>query len=757
VAPNIPHIRRWFGIAAIALALVVAGVYLYRRWRLHHLAQAVPGKIDVQIRQAAEGFTISKSEAGRTLFTVRAGKAIQYKQGGRAELHDVTITVYGRDSQRFDQIYGADFEYDPLSGIVAAKGEVQIDLETNPEGLENPDQTRPKEFKNPIHVKVTGLLFDQKTGNAETPGAVEFRVAEAYGSAVGASYHAREGVLNLKSKVNLVLTNGAAATLNATRAVIHREPRQIDFENPQVVRGRQHFDADQISLFLRPNSTIERAIATGNIRIHPEDDGGLTASAERAELLTERGQNNLQTVTFSGGVQVKSGDGQALQGDAGRVTLKFTGKNVLSTALAESNVRIVQQPPQESSVPGSQGAPQALEVDAPAIDFAFAPGGRLRNATTSGAAQILIAPVGAPPNQGTVITAGKFNAEFDARNRLKSTRVAPEARIVNRSPGQPDRVSTSDSLDASFRPAGGIESIVQRGHVAYVDASLHASGEEARYVPADHTLYLSGSPRVVENGMTTTAQTMRINRATGEAFAEGDVKSTYSSLQPQPDGALLASSDPIHVTARSVTTHRSPAVATYTGDARLWQRANVIEAPTIEFNREQRTVVARAEGQQRVSTAFVQSDAQRKQTPVAITSEHLSYADKDRKARFEGHVVVKSADVTVTANQIDAYLRSRGTAAGSPNPERDQPSQLERIVADGNVQIVEAQRRAQGNHLVYTASEEKFVLTGGPPSIFDAEHGKVTGSSLTFYKRDDRVLVEGEAGSPTTTQTRVAR
>jgi hypothetical protein len=59
--------------------------------------------------------------------------------------------------------------------------------------------------------------------------------------------------------------------------------------------------------------------------------------------------------------------------------------------------------------------------------------------------------------------------------------------------------------------------------------------------------------------------------------------------------------------------------------------------------------------------------------------------------------------------------------------------------------------------LEYLAADEKFVLTGGSPSIFDAEHGKITGDSLTFFRRDDRVLVEGRETSPTTTRTRVAR
>jgi len=49
------------------------------------------------------------------------------------------------------------------------------------------------------------------------------------------------------------------------------------------------------------------------------------------------------------------------------------------------------------------------------------------------------------------------------------------------------------------------------------------------------------------------------------------------------------------------------------------------------------------------------------------------------------------------------------------------------------------------------------VLKGGPPSIFDAEQGKITGVSLTFFRHDDRVLVEGNNSSPAVTQTRVAR
>ena len=64
--------------------------------------------------------------------------------------------------------------------------------------------------------------------------------------------------------------------------------------------------------------------------------------------------------------------------------------------------------------------------------------------------------------------------------------------------------------------------------------SGQAWATRARYTPADRILLLSGSPRVEDGGMTTTARSMRMDRSTGDAFAEGDVKSTYSDLKAQP-------------------------------------------------------------------------------------------------------------------------------------------------------------------------------------------------------------------------------
>jgi lipopolysaccharide export system protein LptA len=748
----VSRLRRWFAAIAIAAVLVVAGAYFYARWRVRNALKEVPAKLGIEIQQTAQGFTVSRSEEGRTIFKIQASKAIQLKEGGVTELHDVAITLYGRDSSRFDQIYGEDFTYNPQTGDVTAQGEVRIDLEANPEGVSSPDQAPPKELKNPIHLRTSGLVFNQKSGNAYTKEKAEFRIPEANGTAVGVSYLAKNNVLTLQSQVNINFTGSAPAKLTAARGTITKTPRAVVLEQPRLQSAAQRSQADQATLFLRPDNTLDRLLAKGNVQMDSAGPQPSHARAEQVELLIQQQpQDTLRTAIFSGNVHIEQAGNQPMQGDAGRVVMDFTGKNLVSKVHAEENVKLLQHQPASSPAASAQD----LELTAPAVDFFLAAGRRLDRAETSASAQIAIRPNGPGINQQTLVTAGKFEARLDTLGQLSSLHGAPDARIVTSAAGQPDRVSTSQTLDVVFRQGHGIESMVQQGSVAYVDGDRKAWADRARYTPADLMLVMTGSPRVSEGGMTTTARTMRLNRATGDAFADGEVKSTYSDLKPQPGGALLASSTPIHVTARNMTAHRTPAIALYTGDARLWQDANIVEAPSIQFDRDHRSVLAQSSGTQPVSTVLVQVGKDGKVTPMTITSARLTYTDNERKAHFEGGVRAEGADVTVTCRQADVFLQARSQGVAEQGPAG--PSKIDHMVAQGQVVVAQPSRRATGDQLVYTAASDQFVMTGGSPSIFDAERGKITGVSLTFFRHDDRVLVEGDSSSPTVTHTRVAR
>jgi lipopolysaccharide export system protein LptA len=819
------RLRRWLAVMAVLFIAMVAGTYFYARQRQRNVLKEIPHKLGFDIKQTAAGFQFSKSDGKRTLFTVQASNLTQFKLDGSAELHNVSIVLYGRDSSRFDQIYGDDFTYDKKSGDVTAHGEVQIDLEANPTGETGPDQGTPKELKNPIHLKTRDLVFNQNSGDASTAARVDFRTPQASGWAVGVQYSGKTNLLTLVSQIHVMLGGQDASSLFATHGSITRDPREIVLDHPRMVRpGLERksgtVQAEHATFFLGPDNNVQRVWATGNVNAEGAGQNAdqTSARADEAEMLLTGKQNLLRTATLTGNVHVERIGSQPMQGDAGRAILDFLGQNQLQKVHAAEGVRLAQHAARTDRPAKDASPPQDFDITAPVIDFFVAEGRRLDHAETSGAAQIIISPspvqnsspLGAKTSaqasaQRTVITAGRFDAKFaatpDGSSRLTSIHGAPDAKIVNLALGLPDRVSTSHMLDATFLPEGGIASIIQQGSVAYSDGQApnkrtQASADEALYTPSDRILVLSGSPRVSEGGMITTASTIRINRSSDEAFADGDVKSTYSELKAQPNGALLASASPIHVTAASMTARNSPAVALYQGNARLWQDGNIIEAPSIQFDRDRRFLVAQGTTAQPVSTVLVQArplqpgsvqprpdqpgKAQPDQvqpggaqagkehkakarseekpgetSPVTITSARLTYADADRLAHYEGGVVAKGTSFTASSNTMDVYLLPRSQT--SSNQQLAGPGQLDHMVAQGNVIVQQPGRRAEGHTLVYTAADDKFVLTGGPPSIFDAERGKITGVSLTFFRGDDRVLVEGEASTPVVTQTRVAK
>ncbi len=814
---KIYRLRRILAVTAMLLIVVVAGMYFYARSKAMNVLNQIPGKIGYDIKQTANGFQFSKSDGKRTLFTIQASNVKEFKVNGNAELHNVSIVLYGRDSSRFDQIYGDDFAFNQTTGDVTAKGDVQIDLVANPAGLASPDQSTPKELKNPIHLKTSDLVFNKNSGNASTDARVEFRTPQASGWAIGVKYTGKSNTLTLTSQIHIVLTGPNAAVIEAERGVITNEPREIILEHPRLSREGGTVQAEEALFHLGHDNQVERVLATGNVTTvtrlqnskstvavanNPDAKNSAAQSqssemrsrSDRAEFLLAGKEDLLRTAILTGNVHVEQSGPQPLYGNAGRVILDFAGHNELQKVHALDGVHLTQkaQNGNKSAASGMASGPQDFELTAPIIDFTVAQGHILEHAVTSGAAQITIAQaqegnlsVQASQAQQTVVTAGTFQARFataEGRNRLTSIHGEPGARIVNSTPGQPDRVSTSDSVDAAFLPQGGMDSVTQLGNVAYTDNQppekrMQAWANTARYTPTDQMLVLTGNPRVIDGGMQTTAKTIRINRATGDALADGTVKSTYSELKEQPNGALLASSSPIHVTARSMTAHSAAGTALYSGNARLWQDANVIEAPTLEFDRDRRFVTAQGTDAQPVQTILVQTrkakvevspSAAKKEgnkagkssptagsSPISITAAKLTYGDSERRVHYEGGVVAKAADFTATAGSADAYLLSRSQT--STNQSLAGPGQLDRMIAQDDVVIQQPNRRADGQKLVYTAADDKFVLIGGPPSIFDAEQGKITGVSLTFFRRDDRVLVEGGVGTPVVTQTRVAR
>ena len=785
---SLAQVRKWLVVGVCVLVVAVTISYWVARSRVAPVLHNVPQQLGIDIQQTSDGFSLSKSEGGRTIYTIKASKAVQFKQGGHAELKNVDIVVYGKNHDRYDQIYGDHFTYDQDTGDIKAIGEVHIDLQGNAEGPSKPDQATPAELKNPLHLVTHSLSFNQKTGIAQTDDVVTFQTEQASGSAKGAYYDSKQNELELKSDVHIVTSGDHPAVITGSSGSIQKQPRQAVLTNARIDQPDRTLTADKGTLLFSPDNTVQHVVAEGNVHVQTRGASLIDVYGPRGDL-NMGPKNSIEQAIISGGARFDTQGGSAAHGSADTFIVDFLDQNQPSKFHMVKNARMKQDPQPGKS--GSGGQP--MEIAADQLDFLLANGNLIKTGDTVGKASITILPMppgmkaAKPANPGqemggsnstTVATAGKFHATFDDNNRIQTLHGWPNSKIVSTAPGEPNKTSTADKLDVTFSPDGGVQKLIQTGNFEYHEPGPNpqtggraAYADMATYTPSDEILILTGSPRIIDGGMTTTAVHVRMNRQTGDGYADDDVKTTYSDLKPQPNGALLANSDPIHVTAQHMTGTKQPGVAHYTGNVRLWQTGNVVRAPKMDFDNEKRSIYAESDKTQTVSSLFIQQSQDGKITPVDVTADKLTYIDEERRARYTGNVIAKSPTATVTTEQLDIFLKQadpdaeKSSAAtqtaqkskGPSLPGSDQPSQIDHMIATGKVVVTEPNRRAVGDKLVYTADDAKYFLTGKSPSIFDAEHGTVWGDSLTFYNHDDRVLVESKRSSPTITRARTTK
>jgi lipopolysaccharide export system protein LptA len=764
VAFSISRLRLWLGLSALLMVLVVAGFYLYARYRVERAVRHLPGKLGVNIQQTTNGFTYSQAVGGRTIYAISASNAVRYKRDGKAELHNVHIVSYGRQSDRLDEISGDDFEYDSQSGDVTAKGQVSIVLQATEPGTSSPGVT-PQRIGSVVHLQTSGLVFNQKTGIAHTSDKITFELPQGAGSAVGANYDSRQNTFQLFSNVQLLTGGPKPANLQATTAVFTSESHELTLTSLRVQSGIRRLETQHLVLHLRPDNTVESADATGGVNGRVEGTRSAQIQAANADF-TFGSQNDARTGRLTGGVSWATSGATASHGNAGQVLLTFGSDNHIKSAQLRDHVDLVQ-------LAANPDTGQGTEFRGDGLDVQVGGGTNLETANSVGAAQILMSNVqtvnasgtAAPRPAGkTLITASRFDAKFSPDNRLSALAGTAPVKIVSSTAGKPDRVSQSQELLATFTKGKTqvLEELIQTGDVQIQDGKRNATAESAIYNQSADSMTLSGNVRYTDpsSGSALTSTSLVLNRARGETTASGEVKTTYVEQKGQPSGAMLSPSQSIHVTAQQMLANDASGEVRYSGDARLWQGGNIVEAPTLEFNRSARALNAQAEGSSRVSTVFVQPDKNGKQAPVEVTSDNLHYDDSSRKAIFDGDILLRSADSRLRASKAVVTLRSEGgTTKPSKTAPSNAPSQVQTIEATGNVLLQQPGRRATGTHLVYTDDEEKFVLTGSPgipPSIFDAEHGQVTGVSLTFFTRDDRVLVDS-SNSISITQTRLKK
>src|ERR1700690_2159488 len=93
---------RWSLAAAGFLALIVAGVYLRNVWLARQAEKKAPPAVPSTVQARSNEFSFSKVEGQKTIYTVKASRATEFKEGNLDLLEDVDIVVFGRKGDRND-------------------------------------------------------------------------------------------------------------------------------------------------------------------------------------------------------------------------------------------------------------------------------------------------------------------------------------------------------------------------------------------------------------------------------------------------------------------------------------------------------------------------------------------------------------------------------------------------------------------------------------------------------------------------------
>lgn len=820
---TIERIRTAVLIAGVLL-LIALGVFLtIGRWRSPFNRRDLPKKLGIDIRQEENGFTQAAFSAAHAKFKITASKVEQLKDN-RVRLHIVKIEMYDPKSGAADRIEGSEFEYDQQSGVAKAAGPVEITLNrpkdsTAPrkpnQPVKKPGRAKaasapaapPSNDQNQIHVRTSGLTFDQSSGVASTSEHVDFDLAEGSGSSMGASYNSQNGTLVLDRAVELDARRGADPIhLQAQHAEFNRDTNVCRLQSA-IARfrngGARTADA---SVLFRDDGTAIQLDASHGLELTTANGGHLAAPTGHLEFDDD---NQPRVGHLEGGVLIDSDrDGSTLHGSAPTADLQFDENGLLRQAHLERNVHFVSHRDTDS-------ARGLLHVQrdwtSPVADLTFREidKGQLALDSIHGTGGVVVMSESHGP-QDTVasarMSADDVKGSFGPDSALSAMIGTGHARMEQTSTTGTRQTTSGDRLEVHFdtrrrdntppanqkagSPVGGseIESATVTGNVVLFQQpaaksgageppALQATAARADYEGSGQWLHLTGNPRVENGGLQLTADKIDVARASDDAFAHGNVKATWfgdtakPGSKPEPHATKepgFGGQGPAHIVAAEAQLHQQTGEATFRGNVRLWQQANSVAAPVLVLDRTKETLVARtanpAEPVRVVllsSSTVGQGKSGKSDTPsvVRVRGGDLKYSDAERKAWMKGGVVgaavAETGDATIRSSELEITLLPPGNHAA-----RDGGSaQVDTMTARGQVAVVSQGRQGTGEQLAYSSQSGEYVLTGtaaSPPRMTDPTRGTVTGGALRFNSRDDSVNVEGD-GRETTTDTTVPK
>ena len=530
--------------------------------------------------------------------------------------------------------------------------------------------------------------------------------------------------------------------IRSESALFEKQDHRVAFNNTVIItQGSDEMRANHMLGLLTEEDKFERIEARGNSYLKQTDK----AEIKSADMDFFFDQQRLTRAVATGEAYVRSLGSESLK-EARAASLEAifapmeTG-SAIHTITATGNANLQMHAPKAKD---EKTNPTERELTANQVVMNFYPDGRnIAFAQANENAVMKVTPIRAEKGADKkTIYAPQMTADFfEEGNRVKTftatggVKVELEATVAN---AHPLRLTTSKILTADFvADSQDVETLIQQGDFKYNEGDRNAVAEAATYKGQTEFLMLRGKrPMVWDAKGRTQADEIDYDHMKDESYARGDVRTTYYSRETTNHSTPFKNTkSPILITAEKGEARNKDGIAVYTGNARGWQDDNFVKADRIELYQNDKRMVATG----KVESALyqVRKETERSKSEVVpgfATADRMTYSDADRIVHYDGSVKARQGTDQIDASVVDVQLMK-------------ETNEVDRLTAEGNVALAQPGRRGTGDKLVYTSADGRAVLVGKNARVEDAEKGTTIGAQLTFYSRDDKVVVDNQQGT----------
>lgn len=717
---------------AIALFVVVFAalvvVSLLKGRKPPAQAAAAPSKLDPKaLVQTTGGGVHELRDAGKVTFRIKFGTQLTYADGSSKFGGGVTVEMPEKNGRRIlVDSQDATITVPPGRQVGTAEFTGGVKLTTS----------------DGIVVTTSTASYNDEEQMTRIPGPLAFKKGRMTGTGVGATYDQARSVLWLldQAKVDVAADKKGHGAIHVTSkaAGMARAEHYMKFTGDARLDGAGHVTvADDATAFLtEDDERVTRLELRGNSRMtgKPGASGPQDMRANNIDLAYAEDGRTLQAARLVDNAAVQ------LPGEKGRPGRRIAGK-AIDIAMAPDGATVTNLVANEN-----------VQVDLP-------PDGDTPARRIRAAALLATGAAGAGIQAATFSGNVEYRESRGARGRLAAI----------------DRTAKSDRLDIRTKPGfGDLESAEFHDNVDFTDGpNTKAEAPMALYAIAEDRLELSPGqgntgrgPHVSDGRISVDARNIQMGLSSQKMKADTNVRSVMTPQPGKPAAAkvaapapappaqgrggrtgrggtpsapatgtqplaktseaavkvpsMLKQDEPVNVKSNRLDYDGASSVASYEGNARLWQGDTEIKADKIVI--EDKTGNLRATTNVVSAMVLTEPDdraSARKPAaakpgaakpsepkPTITVADELLYEDARHRATYTGRAHMSGPTGDVTGDKIELFLAEQG-------------GQLERAEADGNVVSRQDNRRAYGRHLTYLAKEELYTMTGSPVRLYE--------------------------------------